>query len=258
MKSISIIKIGGKVINDAAKLSEALDSFCKIPGGKILIHGGGSEASSMAKKMDVPVTMIEGRRITDDAMLEIVTMIYAGKVNKNIVAQLQARNCNALGLSGADGNTIESVRRPVKEIDYGNVGDVKNVNGVAIANLLKGGFVPVFCALTHDGKGNMLNTNADTIASEIAKTLAKSYQVKLCYTFELKGVLQNFEDKNSVIPLIKGDEFQDMKAQKVVNEGMIPKIHNALEASKNGVQKVFICQYSNMNQAETGTQLCYQ
>ena len=244
------------MLSDPVKLEAALNSFAAIEGGKILIHGGGSEATELAGQMGVEVKMVEGRRITDDDMINIVTMVYGGRVNKQVVALLQSKGVNALGLSGADGNLILSDRRPVKTIDYGHVGDVKNVNGVALVNLMKVGFVPIFCALTHDGKGNMLNTNADTIASSIAVELAKSYKVKLCYTFELRGVLTNFKEPDSVISKITSADFEAMKQNHTVNEGMIPKIFNALNASKNGVQEVFICQFSSMHEPEKGSQIC--
>jgi acetylglutamate kinase len=258
MDQITVIKVGGKLLNNKGRLDEALSSFATIKGGKILVHGGGSEASELAVKMGVEVKMVEGRRITDDDMINIVTMVYGGKVNKQVVALLQAKGINAMGLSGADGNLILSDRRPVKSIDYGHVGDVKNVNGAALHSLLKIGFVPVFCALTHDGKGNMLNTNADTIASSIAVELSKSFSVKLCYTFELAGVLSDFNDKSSVISRISLVDFEKMKRNKVVNEGMIPKIHNALEASKKGVDEVFICQFDMMHEPQKGSEICYK
>jgi acetylglutamate kinase len=256
MNQITVIKIGGAVLNDRKKLAEALSSFASIKGGKILVHGGGSEATELAGKMGVEVKMIEGRRITDNDMIDIVTMVYGGRVNKHVVALLQAKGVNALGLSGADGNLILSDRRPVKTIDYGHVGDIQNVNGAALNSLLTAGFVPVFCALTHDGNGNMLNTNADTIASTVASELAKSYKVRLCFTFELRGVLSDIKDKSSVIPKITKKDFEEMRLNNTINEGMIPKIFNALNASENGVHEVFICQYDQVHQAENGSQIC--
>lgn len=256
MNGISVVKIGGKVVSDASKLQEALSSFASISGPKILVHGGGSEASSLAEQMGIAVKMIDGRRITDDKMLDVVVMVYGGLVNKRVVARLQALGVNALGLSGADGNTILSEKRPIGEIDYGFAGDIKNVNGVAFYDLLNAGFVPVFCALTHDGKGMMLNTNADTIASEIAVELSKSFKVRLIYTFELNGVLNSIEDKNSVIPSISETDFQQMRKDGVINEGMIPKIKNALDAAHQGVSEVFIGHFSKMEQPEKGTLIC--
>lgn len=245
-------------MNDKSRLNAALSSFASIKGGKILVHGGGSEATELAERMGVEVKMVEGRRITDDDMIDIVTMVYGGRVNKQVVALLQAKGVNAIGLSGADGNLILSDRRPVKSIDYGHVGDIKNVNGAALDRLLQSGFVPVFCALTHDGKGNMLNTNADTIASSIAVELSKSFSIKLCYTFELPGVLSDFNDKSSVISKINLADFEKMKREDIVNEGMIPKIHNALEASRRGVDEVFICQFDMMHDPQKGSEICYK
>ncbi|WP_235297230.1 acetylglutamate kinase [Portibacter marinus] len=256
MDVINVIKIGGKVLSNPQKLHHALVSFKNVSGAKILIHGGGAEATALAKKMDVEVKMLEGRRITDEAMIEIATMIYGGLVNKRIVAGLQSMGVNALGLSGADGNTILSWKRPVKEIDYGYVGDIENVNGVALTKLLHSGFVPVFCALTHDGKGQMLNTNADTIASEIAKALSKSYDVRLYYAFELTGVLHNIEDEDSVIDRITAEGFAEMKNKGTVADGMVPKIYNAIQASKSGVKEVIIGQYTNMERPDKGTEIC--
>lgn len=256
MEGITVIKVGGQILGDEHKLQKTLASFSEIQGAKILVHGGGAEASDLAKRMGVEVKMVEGRRITDDEMIDIVTMVYAGRVNKNVVAKLQSLNVNGIGVSGADGNIILSDRRPVKTIDYGNVGDIKNVNGVALVNLLQSGFVPVFCALTHDGKGNMLNTNADTIASAISSELSKSFNVRLCYAFELKGVLADFENKDSVISKISELKFEKMKKDGSVNQGMIPKIFNALSASKSGVEEVFICQFDHLHEPEKGTQVC--
>jgi len=256
MNSISVIKIGGKVISDTEKLDAALRSFQSIPGPKILVHGGGSEASSLAEKMGVKVNMIEGRRITDKKMIDIVTMVYGGLVNKRIVAKLQSMGANAIGLSGADGNTIISDLRPVGEINYGYVGDIKNVNGVALVNLLQAGFIPIFCALTHDGNGLMLNTNADTIASEVAKELSKSFDVRLFYAFELPGVLTDISDEKSVISKIREQDFESMKVSGQIVKGMIPKIHNALNASKAGVDRVYIGQFCNLDHPEKGTEIC--
>ncbi len=244
------------MISDPAKLAMAVSSFSKLGGPKILVHGGGSEASKLAEEMGVKVNMVEGRRITDKDMIRIVTMVYAGSISKRITALLQAKSMNGLGLSGADGNTILSVKRPVGEIDYGHVGDVVNVNGVAIVNLLKAGFVPIFCALTHDGAGNLLNTNADTIAAEIAKELSKSYEVSLSFTFELAGVLEDVNDPSSLLTKITKSDFEKMKSDGSISRGMIPKVHNALEASGGGVSKVYICNYSGMDEPQKGSEIC--
>ncbi len=258
MEKLLIVKLGGKVLADESKLNAALSSFADSSLRKILIHGGGNEASDLAEKMNVPVKMIEGRRITDDSMLEIVTMVYGGLINKKIVAQLQSLKINAIGMSGADGNIILSERRPVKTIDYGNVGDIKKINSGNLVKLLENDFVPTICALTHDGKGQLLNTNADTIAAAIAETLSECYDVELCYCFEFRGVLENVADKNSVIPEIDNKEFEKMKISGSINDGMIPKIFNALEASKKGVQKVYICSYESLDHPSKGTQICFK
>lgn len=258
MEKLNIIKLGGSIVSDPEKLNVALNSFSQTTGFKILVHGGGNQASKWAKQLDIPIQIIDGRRITDDAMLEIVTMVYGGLLNKKIVAKLQSKKTNALGMSGADGNIISSVRRPVGVIDFGNVGDIREVGVENLISLLNSNFVPTICALTHDGQGNILNTNADSIAGNIAQSMSERYDVTLTYAFELNGVLSNFEDKNSVIPLINNVQFQAMKKDGSINAGMIPKVFNAIEASKNGVNQVYICHYSTLDQANKGTQVCYQ
>lgn len=258
MEKLTIVKVGGKIVSDPQMLDNLLTSFKAVSGMKILVHGGGNEATELAQRMNVPVVMKEGRRITDDAMLEIVAMVYGGLLNKKVVALLQAKGVNAIGLSGADGNIILSDRRPVKTIDYGNVGDVKSVQTENVDALLKGTFVPVICALTHDGQGHLLNTNADTIASVIAEYMASLYEVDLCYCFELNGVLKDFSDKNSVISEISASTFDKMKNEGIINDGMIPKVFNALNASKSGVQNVYICNYASLQSPENGTRICYQ
>lgn len=258
MESIRIVKLGGNIISDDEKLMATLQSFAAIQGEKILIHGGGNAATSLAKRMDIPVVMQEGRRITDDAMLEIVTMVYGGLLNKKVTAILQSLGVNAIGMSGADGNIMLSDRRKATHIDYGNVGDVKEVNTQNIKALLHNDFIPVICALTHDGKGNILNTNADTIASVMSSALAKEYQVELIYCFELNGVLKDFKDKQSVISYIDNFLFEEMKMKGSINDGMIPKVFNALSANKAGVQKVYICHYTTLDDPAKGTQICYQ
>jgi acetylglutamate kinase len=240
MDKLSVVKIGGNVIEDSAALQSFLTDFAQMQGSKILVHGGGKKATAMAEKMDIPVQMVEGRRITDAQNLDIITMIYGGKINKNIVAQLQNLGCNALGLSGADGNAIQAVKRPVKSIDYGFVGDVVGVNNALFQMLLKGGYTPVCCAITHDQKGQLLNTNADTIAATLAQSLSQSFEVSLWYCFEKQGVLENIDDDGSVIETITPQKYKNLKTAQVIHSGMIPKIDNCFDALANGVNEVKI------------------
>lgn len=241
MEKLTVIKVGGKIVEEKESLQELLDRFCAIPGRKVLVHGGGRSATKVAAQLGIESQMVNGRRITDAAMLEIVTMVYGGLVNKNIVAQLQARGINALGLTGADLNVLRSDKRPLKDgVDYGFVGDVKEANSEILAKLIGEGIVPVMAPLTHDGKGTMLNTNADTIAQETAKTLAKHFDVTLIYSFEKKGVLRDAEDDDSVISHITRDEFLQYVAEGVIQGGMIPKLENAFQAIDSGVEKVVI------------------
>ncbi len=240
MDKLSVVKIGGNVIEDSAALQSFLTDFAQMQGSKILVHGGGKKATAMAEKMDIPVQMVEGRRITDAQNLDIITMLYGGKINKNIVAQLQNLGCNALGLSGADGNAIQAVKRPVKSIDYGLVGDVVGVNNALIQMLLKGGYTPVCCAITHDQKGQLLNTNADTIAATLAQSLSQSFEVSLWYCFEKQGVLENIDDDDSVIETITPQKYKNLKTAQVIHSGMIPKIDNCFDALANGVNEVKI------------------
>ncbi len=240
MDKLSVVKIGGNVIEDAAALQSFLTDFAQMQGSKILVHGGGKKATAMAEKMDIPVLMVEGRRITDAQNLDIITMLYGGKINKNIVAQLQNLGCNALGLSGADGNAIQSIKRPVKTIDYGFVGDVVGVNGDLFQMLLNNEFSPVCCAITHDQKGQLLNTNADTIAAVLAQSLSQFFEVSLWYCFEKKGVLENIDDDSSVIENITPKKYKTLKTAQVIHSGMIPKIDNCFKALANGVNEVRI------------------
>jgi len=240
MDKLSVVKIGGNVIEDAVALQSFLTDFAQMQGSKILVHGGGKKATAMAKKMDIPVQMVEGRRITDAQNLDIITMLYGGKINKNIVAQLQNLGCNAMGLSGADGNAIQAVKRPVKSIDYGFVGDVVGVNNALFQMLLKGEYTPVCCAITHDQKGQLLNTNADTIAATLAQSLSQSFEVSLWYCFEKQGVLENINDDGSVIETITPQKYKNLKTAQVIHSGMIPKIDNCFDALENGVNEVKI------------------
>lgn len=242
MKKLSVIKIGGNVIDNSEKLDQFLQDFTALPGDKILIHGGGKIATELGVSLGVEAKMVEGRRITDIETLRIVTMVYAGLINKNMVAQLQAKGSNAIGLTGADGNIIKAVKRPVKDIDYGFVGDLdeSSVSSDTLDSLLKAGLVPVLCAITHDGESQLLNTNADTIASAVAVAMSSLYDTSLIYCFEKRGVMRDIDDDQSLVPVIRMGEFEILKNEGVVSGGMIPKLHNAFEAIKSGVNTVYI------------------
>lgn len=239
-EKLTIIKVGGKIVEEEETLQRLLTDFAAIPGKKLLVHGGGRSATRLAAQLGIESKMVNGRRITDAETLQIVTMVYGGLVNKNIVAGLQARHVNALGLTGTDMNVILSVKRPVKDIDYGFVGDVKQVNANLLGQLIAQGIVPVMAPLTHDGEGHMLNTNADTIAGEAAKALAQHYDVSLVFCFEHAGVLADPEDETSVIHHIGRADFARLVADGVVVGGMIPKIENSLAAVEAGVARVII------------------
>ena len=239
-EKLTIVKVGGAVVEDELQLAQLLRDFAAIDGAKILVHGGGRRATKVAAALGIETKMVDGRRITD-AMLEVVTMVYGGLVNKHVVAGLQALGVDAIGLSGADGNIIRSVKRPLKNgIDYGFVGDVKRADGAKIAHFIEKDMVPVIAPLTHDGQGNMLNTNADTMASETAKAMAALYDVTLVFAFEKPGVLQNPDDDSSVIPVITRSDFERYKADGTISGGMLPKIENALGAVEAGVSRVII------------------
>lgn len=241
MERITVVKVGGAVVEDETQLTQLLKDFAAIEGNKVLVHGGGRSATKMAANLGIETKMVNGRRITDRDMLNVVTMVYGGLVNKNLVARLQAEGVNALGLTGADIDMIHSHKRPVKDgVDFGYVGDVDYANGKMLHTLIEAGIVPVMAPLTHDGKGNILNTNADTIASETAKALAPYYDVTLMFCFEKKGVLANPDDDNSVITNITPQQFKSLVADGTIAGGMIPKLENAFNAIKNGVKKVII------------------
>ena len=246
MEKLTIIKVGGKIVENDESLQSLLKEFAKIEGFKILVHGGGRSATKMAEELGIESKMVDGRRITDKETLKVVTMVYAGLVNKNIVAKLQALNIDAIGLTGADMNIILSDKRPVKEIDYGFVGDVKEVSAEKLFTLLKHDLVPVLAPLTHDGKGSMLNTNADTIAAETAKALSSSFEVDLVYCFEKAGVLMNENDESSVIQEIDKSKFTQLVKDGVINGGMIPKLENAFESIESGVNNVIITKAENI------------
>ena len=240
-KPLTIVKVGGAVVEDEAQLRQLLTDFIAIKGAKILVHGGGRRATTIAGKLGIETKMVEGRRITDAEMLEVVTMVYGGLVNKHIVASLQAMGADAIGLTGADANVIQAHRRSLKNgIDYGFVGDVDKVESSKIAHFIDKNIVPVIAPLTHDGQGNMLNTNADTMASEMAKAMANHYDVTLLFAFEKPGVLANPDDDTSVISSITRDDFVRLKADGTISGGMLPKIENALQAIDAGVRRVVI------------------
>ena len=253
-EKLTIVKVGGAVVEDEAQLEQLLKDFAAIEGRKVLVHGGGRKATKMAERLGIETQMVNGRRITDAAMLEVVTMVYGGLVNKNLVARLQANGVNAIGLTGADANVIRSHKRPPvvlktvvngspvdsSPVDFGFVGDVDAADGTMLSRLIEAGITPVMAPLTHDGNGHILNTNADTIASETAKALAALYDVSLIFSFEKKGVLRNPDDDDSVIPTINHADFERYKADGTISGGMLPKIENALHAIDAGVSKVII------------------
>jgi acetylglutamate kinase len=251
-----IIKIGGNIIDDDKKLSSFLKDFSGIEGNKILVHGGGKLATKMAEQMNVPQQVVEGRRITDAETLKIVTMVYAGYINKNIVAKLQMNNCNAIGLCGADGDAILAHKRKHPVMDYGFVGDVDGINADLISSLLEKNLTPVFAPITHDQQGQLLNTNADTIAQELAKGLSNDFEVTLIYSFEKNGVLLDADDDSTVISVINPLTYKKLKAEEKIFAGMIPKLDNAFAALKSGVTKVIIGKAENLHKlisAKSGT-----
>ena len=240
MDKILIVKIGGNLINNSQILNRFLKSFAKIETKKILIHGGGNQVTKLSKKLNLNVKITNGRRITSIQDLEVATMIYAGSLNKTLVTKLQSFNCNSIGLSGADANLIESVKRPVKEIDYGLVGDIKKINTIFLKNLIDQNLTPVVCSITHDKNGQLLNTNADTISSEIAISLSEYYTVDLIYCHEKNGVLSNPNDDNSTFDKLNEKEFNNYLELKIISNGMIPKLTNSFYALNNGVKSVKI------------------
>src|ERR1700761_9320707 len=237
-----IIKIGGNVIDNSDNLHRFLKDFTALKGDKILVHGGGKVATQLSETLGIEAKMVDGRRITDIETLRVVTMVYGGLINKNIIAQLQQFGTNAIGLTGADGNFIRTKKRPVKTIDYGYVGDIdeQSINPENIGKLLDAGFTPVFCAITHDGEGQLLNTNADTIASALAVALSKLYETTLIYCFEKKGVLHDINDEESVIRDIDPERYEELKKEQIIHSGMLPKLDNAFTAISCGVKAVVI------------------
>jgi acetylglutamate kinase len=259
LKKLYVIKIGGNIIDNEVKLAAFIKDFAAVEGLKILVHGGGKLATKLAADLGIEQQMIDGRRITDAATLKIVTMVYAGAINKNVVVQLQAHGCNAIGLTGADGNAITAHKRvspptPKGEpgIDYGFVGDVDTVNTSLLQSLLEQNIAVVLAPITHDGNGLLLNTNADTIAQETAKALSRIYDVELIYSFEKSGVLMNADDYASVIPSINPTKYSELKEKQVIFAGMIPKLDNAFAAINSGVSKVIIGKAEQLKQLITG------
>jgi acetylglutamate kinase len=251
MEILKIVKIGGTIIDNDKVLKSFLSQFAKLTGPKLLVHGGGKLATQLAKQMKVQVKMNEGRRITDSDTLDIITMVYAGKINKNIVAQLQAHSCNAVGFSGADGNSIISEKRPIEPLDYGFVGDVKHVNTNTLEILLNSNITPIFCAITHDENGQLLNTNADTIASELAIGFAAHFKTELYYCFEKNGVLKDINDDESVVENINTVTYQSLIKDGIIADGMLPKLNNCFHAINNNVNIVCIGKPEMLFKAKT-------
>ena len=253
---LTIIKVGGKIVENSESLNSLLKDFAAVEGKKLLVHGGGRSATQMAARLGVETKMVDGRRITDEAMLEVVTMVYGGLVNKRIVAGLQALGIDAVGLTGADMNIVLSDKRNVSAVDYGWVGDVKRVNAEAVATLIESGCCPVVAPLTHDGCGHMLNTNADTMAGEMAIAMAAHYDVTLMFCFEKPGVLADENDDSSLIPTITPAVLDDLKRRGVVSGGMIPKLDNAIACVSAGVESVVITQADRIADPYAGTKIC--
>lgn len=251
MEKLTLIKVGGKIVEEPDTLQALLRDFAAIEGRKLLVHGGGRSATKLAEQLGIPSRMVNGRRITDADTLRVVTMVYGGLVNKNIVAGLQALGVDALGMTGADLNILRSDKRPVKDVDYGYVGDVKEARGDMLARLIADGVVPVLAPLTHDGHGQLLNTNADTIAGEAAKALAPYFDVTLVYCFEKKGVLRDENDDESVIPQIDKSSFERLVSDGIVQGGMIPKLENAFSAISAGVKEVVITRTDTLSAGGT-------
>lgn len=254
---IKVVKIGGNVIDSEEALSSFVSDFASIEGPKVLVHGGGKLATRLAERLDIPTTMIDGRRVTDSDTLDVVTMVYAGLVNKRIVAMLQSLGCNAIGLSGADGGAVRATRRAANPIDFGFVGDisVEGVDAAFIRNLTEQGTVPVFCSIMHDGKGQLLNCNADSVASAVAVGLATECDTELLFCFEKRGVMRDVDDDTSVIANINREGYKALLAEGVVNKGMIPKIDGAFRALECGVKVVTIKHSAELADSSAGTKI---
>ncbi|MDO4970655.1 MAG: acetylglutamate kinase [Bacteroidales bacterium] len=254
-EKLLLVKVGGKVVENPEALNQLITDLSNLEGRKVLVHGGGVLATKTATALGIETTMVEGRRVTDDKMIDVVTMVYAGLVNKRVVSLLQSKGTNAIGLCGADMNVILSDKRPVKTVDYGWVGDVKKVDGKALSTLIESGVVPVLAPLTHDGQGHILNTNADTIAAETAKGLAAYYDVTLVFCFEKRGVLADANKDNSVITSLNREEYEAYKSKGVITDGMIPKLDNAFSTLEDGVCEVVITHASSLNDLTQGTHI---
>lgn len=254
MEKLTLVKVGGKIVEESDSLETLLQDFRQIAGHKVLVHGGGRLATELSERLGIETRMVDGRRITDAETVKVVTMVYAGLVNKNIVARLQALGVNAMGLCGADFNLIRSHKRPVKDIDYGFVGDVEEVQPDVLSELIGQNIVPVVAPITHDGHGLLLNTNADTIANEVAKALATRFEVRLVYCFEKKGVLSRPDDEDSVISRITPDDYEQYKSEGIIQGGMIPKLDNAFNALHCGVREVVITKASELLR-QSGTRI---
>ena len=255
MEKCTIVKIGGDLLDHKTKFQSFLHAFSSIEGHRILIHGGGKAASRLMKDLDIPVKYHAGRRITDEASMEIVTMVYAGLINKNVVTQLHAIGVNAIGMAGCDGDMINAHKRIVVDVDYGYAGDIDHINTTLVSNLLSAGLVPTICPITHDGDGLLLNTNADTIASEMAVALSINYEVTLNYCFGIDGVLENINDPHSLIEELEEDAFLSLKAAGKISDGMIPKLTNAFTARKKGVQEITVGNHIHFTQSNGYTQI---
>lgn len=254
-KKLQVVKIGGKLIEDQEKLQGFLSDFAALKGPKILVHGGGNLATETASKLGYQTQMIDGRRITDENMLQVILMVYAGLLNKQLVAQLQALNCNSIGLCGADGRSILSKKRVKGSIDFGYVGDIENINTTFISSLLSEGITPVFSAISCTSDGVLLNTNGDSVAGEIAKAMSAEYSTNLWYLFEKKGVLADVDDETSVIHKIDKRKYLELKEGKVIQEGMLPKLHNCFEAVEHGVSKVLLGDSELLRNSSTHTEI---
>jgi len=252
---LTVVKVGGKILESDGALKNFLDDFCMLPNPKLLVHGGGRSATQLSERLGIETKMINGRRITDAQMLEVVTMVYGGLVNKKVVAALQAKGINSMGLTGADLNLVKAHKRPVKDVDYGFVGDVDEVNVELLSSLIAKGIVPVVAPLTHDGMGQLLNTNADTIASNLAVGLAKNFSVRLVFCFEKQGVLIQPDDDSSVIPFLNQQLFQMYCREGIISEGMIPKLENGFSALSEGVNEVVITNIEGLTIPDSGTRL---
>lgn len=254
-QKITVVKIGGNIVDNPEALSRFAKAFSRLKGLKVLIHGGGKEATRLSERLEIPTVMIDGRRVTSEATIDVVTMVYAGLVNKRVVSLLQKEGCNAIGLSGADGNAIRAVKRNPEPIDYGFVGDIDpaNVNVSLLSALLEGGFSPVFCAITHDGAGILLNCNADSVAAAVAIALSRVADVDLVYCFEMPGVLEDVNRPESVIPRINMESYAELKRRGVVSKGMIPKLDNSFKALSEGVGRVIIRHADELLSDSAGT-----